>query len=94
MRHIMLVLGAFMLLTGCALHLHPYTNYLNESVGQADHDAVAKTMGAPHRAVSLAKGGDVWTCEYCQGAAAPSPNCQNINLIFDQSGKLIEWHDR
>jgi hypothetical protein len=93
MRQLMMTFALFIM--GCALHLHPYENYLNESVGHADHDVIAKKMGAPHRIVALDKGGDVWTYDYCQpGAqATASPACAKINLIFDKSGKLAEWHD-
>lgn len=93
MRQILLTFGLF--IVGCALHLHPYENYLNESIGHADHDVIAKKMGAPHRTVTLDKGGDVWTYDYCQpGVQAGSSTCQKINLIFDKSGKLIQWDDK
>jgi hypothetical protein len=96
MRQLMLTFGVFVFVMGCDVHLHTYTDYLNQSIGRADHDAVAKRMGAPNRVVALDKGGDVWTYEYCpQGVTgSASPACQNLNLVFDKSGKLAEWHDK
>ena len=99
MRQLLL---SFVLLTtviGCDLphlRLHSYADYLNESLGNADHDAVAMKMGAPHRHVSLDKGGDLWTYDFCQhgGAAGGPPICQKVNLIFDKSGKLVQWDDK
>ena len=103
MRQLMLTFGVLAFLMGCHVSLHPYKNYLDQSVGHVKHDAIAEKMGAPNRVVSLNKGGEVWTYEYCAGgggvsaAAGPvpeSPNCQNVILIFDKSGKLIRWHDQ
>jgi hypothetical protein len=52
-------------------------------------------LGAPHRTVALDKGGDVWTYDYCpQGSYPGSAQCQRLNLVFDKSGKLTEWHDK
>lgn len=82
-----------LLLVGCAIYLHPYQDYLNQSIGQADHEAVARKMGAPNRHVALEQGGDIWTYDFCPaGERIGSPTCQNINLIFDKSGRLAEWH--
>jgi hypothetical protein len=93
MRQLILSCVWFLLLTGCAIYLHPYQEYLNQSVGSADHEAVARKMGAPNRHVALDKGGDIWTYDFCPtGERIGSPTCQNINLIFDKSGKLAEWH--
>lgn len=99
-----LVLAFLSVLTmSCNVHLHPYKDYLNQSVGHAKHDAVAEKMGAPNRAVALDKGGEVWTYEYCaigggvtaaKGSVPQSSNCQNIILVFDKSGKLVRWHDQ
>ena len=47
------------------LHMHSYADYLEQSLGREDHDAIAKKMGAPHRTIKLDKGGDLWTYEYC-----------------------------
>jgi hypothetical protein len=77
------------------MHLHPYAEYLNQAVGHDSHDAVAQKMGAPHRTVTLDKGGDLWTYDYCpQGTYLGNPQCQRLNLIFDNSGKLAEWSDK
>ena len=85
--------GLLVFVTGCDVHLHPYEDYLNQSVGRADHDAIAMKMGAPHRLVALDKGGDLWTYDFCpSGDRTGSATCQDVNLIFDKSGKLAEWH--
>jgi hypothetical protein len=103
MRQLMMTFGLFVFVMGCDVHLHPYKNYLDQSVGHANHDAIAEKMGAPSYLVALDKGGDVWTYEYCAGgggvAAATGPipqssNCQNLILVFDKSGKLVRWHDQ
>ena len=103
MRHLLMTLGLFVFATGCHVHLHPYKDYLNQSVGHTKHDAIAERMGAPNRVVALDKGGDVWTYEYCSvggtvigsmGSVPQSANCQNVILVFDKSGKLIRWHDQ
>lgn len=95
MRQLMFTFGMLAFVMGCDVHLHPYTDYLNQSVGRADHDAIAEKMGAPKREVALDTGGDVWTYEYCPPGTTEtaSPTCQNLNLVFDKSGKLAEWHD-
>jgi hypothetical protein len=100
----MLTFVLLLFLTGCHVPLHPYKDYLNNSVGHIKHDAIAEQMGAPNRTVALDTGGEVWTYEYCavggsgvNAAAGPVPqasNCQNIILVFDKSGKLIRWHDQ
>ena len=47
-------------------------------------------MGAPHRTVALDKGGDLWTYDYCpSGQYLGSPQCEQLNLIFDKSGMLV-----
>lgn len=97
MRHRWLILGAFLFVIGCDahMHMHPYADYLQESVGREHHDAIARKLGAPHRAVTLDMGGDLWTYDYCpQGSYLGSPQCQRLNLIFDKSGKLTEWSDK
>ena len=103
MRQLIMSLGLFVFVTGCNVHLHPYKDYLNQSVGHTKHNAIAEKMGAPNRVVSLDKGGDVWTYEYCavgggvtgaMGSVPQSSNCQNVILVFDKSGKLIRWHDQ
>jgi hypothetical protein len=98
MRHLLFTFCAFVLLIGCDslhMHLHPYAEYLNQAVGHDSHDAVAQKMGAPHRTVTLDKGGDLWTYDYCpQGTYLGNPQCQRLNLIFDNSGKLAEWSDK
>jgi hypothetical protein len=105
MRQVILTFGLLVSLMGCHVSLHPYKDYLNESVGHTKHDAIAEKMGAPNRVVALHKGGEVWTYEYCAvggpggvtPATGPVPqesNCQNIILVFDKSGKLIRWHDQ
>lgn len=95
MRQPLLVLCASVFLMSCHVPMHPYSDYLNESVGREDHDAVARKMGAPHRAVALDRGGDLWTYDYCpQGSYLGSPQCQRLNLIFDKSRKLVEWSDK
>ena len=95
MRHLWLIGCASVFFIGCHVHMHPYTDYLNESVGREDHDAIAMKMGAPHRAVALDKGGNLWTYDYCpQGSYLGSPQCQRLNLVFDKSGKLTEWTDK
>ena len=110
MRQDVLCLGLFVTMTACALpnmRLHTYADYLNEAVGHADHDVVAKQMGAPHRIAALDKGGDLWTYEICHRSTVdaskatsstgtisyPPGYCQNLNLVFDNSGRLAEWHD-
>jgi len=50
MRHALLALCASVFLMSCHVPMHPYADYLNESIGREDHDAVARKMGAPHRA--------------------------------------------
>ena len=74
----------------------------------ADHDVIAKKMGAPNRRVALDKGGGLWVYGFCQpgivdplstagptGTVSTAPGyCQNLNLVFDQSGTLAEWHDK
>ena len=103
MRQRMLAIGLLVFLTGCHVALHPYKEYLNQSVGHTKHDAIAEKMGAPNRIVALDKGGDVWTYEYCAvgggvtASSVPVPqssNCQNVILVFDKSGRLIRWHDQ
>jgi hypothetical protein len=104
MRQLLMTFGLLVFVTGCHVHLHPYKDYLNQSVGHTKHDAIAEKMGAPNRVVALDKGGEVWTYEYCavggggvSAAAGPVPqstNCQNVILVFDKSGKLIRWHDQ
>jgi hypothetical protein len=89
--------GLLVFVVGCNVHLHPYKDYLDQSVGHANHDSVAEKMGAPNHVVGLDKGGDVWTYEYCGGGVARGPvpksiPCQNVILVFDESGKLIRWH--
>ncbi len=91
------------------LHHHPYADYLNESVGHAEHDAIAKKMGAPHRRTTLNQGGDLWTYRDCLPHNYGSPDnvstngitsavaggyCQFLELAFDNSGKLIRWQER
>jgi hypothetical protein len=110
-RQIVLCLGFFVTMTACALpdrRLHTYADYLKEAVGHADHDVVAKKMGAPNRIVALDKGGDLWTYEFCQRSTIDSLNtpsstgtvsyppgyCKKLDLVFDNSGKLAEWHDK
>ena len=97
MRQRLLSLAGFLFMMGCDahMHMHPYADYLQQSVGREDHDAIAKKMGAPHRTVALDKGGDLWTYDYCpQGSYLGSTQCQRLNLIFDKSGKLAEWSDK
>jgi hypothetical protein len=97
MGHLLLTIGAIVLLIGCDFHmnLHPHAEYLQQSVGREDHDAIAKKMGAPNRTITLDKGGDLWTYDYCpQGSLPGSIQCQHLNLVFDKSGKLAEWHDK
>jgi len=89
----MLAFSLSVFMMSCDVHLHPYQDYLNQSVGHADHEAVARKMGAPHRTVALDKGGDLWTYDFCPSGDRPgAATCQNVNLIFDKSGKLAEWH--
>lgn len=103
MRRLMLTFALLAFVTACHVPLHPYKDYLNQSVGHTKHDGIAEKMGAPNRVVPLDKGGDVWTYEYCAvgggvtgatGSVPQSPNCQNVILVFDKSGKLIRWHDQ
>ena len=110
MRQIVWCLGLLVTMMACALpdrRMHTHADYLNEAVGHADHDVIAKKMGAPHRIVVLDKGGDLWTYEFCQRSnidpyntpnstgtvSYPSGYCQGLNLVFDHSGKLAEWRD-
>src|SRR5262245_61698631 len=67
MQPLIMTLGLFVFVIGCHVHLHPYRDYLNQSVGHTRHDAIAEKMGAPNRVVPLVKGGEVWTYEYCEG---------------------------
>ena len=102
MRRLMLTFSLFMFMMACNSHLHPYKDYLDQSVGHADHDVIAEKLGAPNRVVALDKGGDVWTYEFCPsgsiaaspGNVGPTPSCENVNLIFDKSGNLVRWHDQ
>jgi hypothetical protein len=101
----MLTLSLLAFLTGCHVAPYPYKDYLDRSVGHTKHDAITEKIGAPNRTVALETGGEVWTYEYCAGgvdagtkaAAGTLPqtlNCRNIILVFDQSGKLVRWHDQ
>src|SRR4026209_1649984 len=66
MRHLLSSIGVFVFLMSCGhMHMHPHADYLEQSLGREDHDAIAKKMGAPHRTIKLDKGGDLWTYEYC-----------------------------
>ena len=111
MRLVVWCIGFFMTTTACALpnmRLHTHADYLNEAVGHADHDGVAKKIGAPTRVVALENGGDIWTYEFCDrtpidslntpstnGTVTYRPNsCQSLNLVFDNSGTLAEWRDK
>jgi len=95
MRRLLSTFGVFVFLIGCDhMHMHSYEDYLQQSVGREDHDAIAKKMGAPHRTIALDKGGDLWTYEYCpSGSYLGSAQCQQLNLVFDKSGMLSEWSD-
>jgi hypothetical protein len=90
MRHVLAAVGVFMFSMGCNAHMHPYADYLQESVGRENHEAIASKMGVPYRTVSLDKGGDVWIYEYCPNG---SSQCQYVDLIFDKSGTLAEWFE-
>ena len=90
MRHLLSALGIFTFLMACSGHMHPYADYLQQAVGREDHGAIAKELGVPHRTVKLDNGGDSWTYEYCPNG---SSHCQELNLIFDQSGTLTEWFE-
>jgi hypothetical protein len=106
---VFLCLGLLVTMTACAvpdIRLHSYGEYLNQAVGHADHDVVAKKMGAPNRRLALDTGGDLWTYEFCHrttdSLGDPSSNgivtyptgyCQNLTLVFENSGKLAEWRD-
>jgi hypothetical protein len=90
MRALFLILAISAFLMGCSGHMHPYADYLQQSVGREDHDAIAKKLGEPYRTVKLDKGGDLWTYEYCPSG---SSQCQHLHLIFDQSGTLAEWFE-
>ena len=103
MRQLKWTVVVLVFLMGCHVALHPYKDYLNQSVGHTKHDAIAEKMGAPNRTVALDTGGEVWTYEYCavgggvtagRGPVPQSSNCQNIILVFDKSGRLIRWHDQ
>jgi len=103
MRQLMLTFGLFMLVMGCDVHLHPYKDYLDQSVGHANHDVIAEKMGPPHSVVGMDNGGSVWTYEFCSvgsgviqpmGPVPQSPNCENVILVFDKSGRLVRWHDQ
>jgi hypothetical protein len=95
MRHLLSTFGLLVFSMSCGhMHMHPHAEYLQQSVGREDHDAIAKKLGAPHRTVVLDKGGDVWTYEYCPSGSSPgSTQCQQLNLVFDKSGMLTEWSD-
>ena len=97
-RKVILSFGLFITMTACALpeiRLHPHADYLNEAVGHADHDAIAKKLGAPHRHIALDSGGDLWTYDYCpQGSYLGSAQCQMLNIVFDKSGILADWSDK
>lgn len=96
MRQLMCTFGMVAFVMGCDVHLHPYTDYLNQSVGRADHDAIAKKMGAPKREVALDTGGDVWIYEYCPPGTTEtaSPTCQYLNLVFDKLASLLNGTTR
>ena len=89
MRHLLKALCLVPFITGCDFHLHPHEDFLKESVGRVEHDAVAKKLGAPNRVVALDKGGDLWTYEFCR--TGPITTCENLNLVFDKQGTLAEW---
>ena len=80
MRHLLTTFGVFVFLMSCDhMHMHSYADYLQQSVGREDHDAIAKKMGAPHRTIKLDKGGDLWTYEYCpNGSYLGSSQCHNV----------------
>lgn len=89
MRGLFFIVGIFILFTGCGGHMHPYADYLDQSVGREGHDAIANKMGEPYRTGKL-DAGDVWSYEYCPSG---SSHCQHVNLIFDKSGTLSEWFE-
>jgi len=88
MTHLVLALG--LCLIGCSGHMHPYADFLEQSVGREDRVAVAKKMGDPQKTVKRDNGGDLWTYEYCPNG---SSQCQHLHLIFDESGTLSEWFE-
>jgi hypothetical protein len=90
MRYLLSAVGVFLFLMGCSGHMHPYADYLQQSVGREDHDAIAKKLGEPYRTVKLDQGGDLWIYEYCPSG---SSQCQYLNVIFDKSGTLSEWFE-
>ena len=90
MRGLLLVVAISAFFTGCSAHMHPYADYLDQSVGREGHNAIAKKMGEPYRTAKLDRGGDLWTYEYCPSG---SSQCQHVNLIFDKSGTLSEWFE-
>ena len=90
MRHVWLALGVLMFLVACDAHMHPHADYLQQSVGREDHDAIAKELGDPHRTAKQDNGGDLWIYEYCPNG---SSQCQQLNLIFDKSGTLTDWFE-
>ena len=110
MQYLLSSVGVLLFLFGCEVHMqvHPHAEYLTQAVGRDDHDAVAKKLGAPYRRVALDKGGDLWVYGSCHpgiadplstasstGTVSTAPwYCQNLNLVFDKSGKLAEWHDK
>jgi hypothetical protein len=70
--------------------MHPYADYLQESVGRRDQEAIANMLGPPPRTAKVDNGGDRWIYEYCPNG---SSDCQQLNLIFDKSGTLAEWFE-
>ena len=56
MRHLLSSIGVFVFLMSCGhMHMHPHADYLQQSVGREDHDAIAKKMGAPIAPLSWIK---------------------------------------
>jgi hypothetical protein len=74
-------------MTGCNVHLHPYKDYLDQSVGHATHNALAEKMGAPNNTVDLDGGGDLWTYKYCAvgGGIGPAKGLFHKPLIVKTS---------
>lgn len=89
MRRLFFIAAIAACFTGCSAHMHPYADYLEQSVGRENHDAIARKMGEPYRTGKLDTG-DVWIYEYCPSG---SSQCQYVNLIFDKSGTLSEWFE-
>lgn len=66
--------------------------YLEESVGKASQDDVAKRLGPPHLERSLVDGSIVWTYQHRSAVVeGTGGKCIQYVLVFDKSTILHNW---